>query len=440
VRSGFSRVRRFLFRFLLLLAAAYVAWDRIEARRFSSDVAAIAARGEPVHYDAAFSQPATPEQREAAMLYARAAQAARDRAAEDNNRASRLDVDKPGGPEIPFEEIRAGYRGDDPAMQLLDRATPRDFAGFPADESPRDYDVTSLGSQACLRADVASASGDGETAAAALVPCIRLQRVFRGGFDRSRHGERIVGSLRIFFRHTTPSDPALQSIQRALESWPEEDPTVRNILLGRARFVDFSGRPVFPGVVATVGWYVLHPFVVRSARRALNAYGPALARAREPWPARWQALDEVGRQESLQRRLRPDSDWRTMLLDPFSLFVPSNGFNLRSSATELAARRLAATAIAAERYRRAHAGTPPPSLAALVPGFLPRVPEDPYSAQPLVLRPAAGGYTIYSLDLNRRDDGGILYGFGAAQAKHVGPATPRDLGIHVPLMSRGLRD
>jgi hypothetical protein len=436
VRLGFSRVRRLLFRFLLLLVAAYVAWDRIEARRFANDVAAIAARGEPVHYDAAFPQPATAQQREAAMLYARAAEAARDRAAEDNHRASRLDVDKPGGAEIPFEDIRASYRGDDPAMRLLDRATPLDFAGFPPDESPRDYDVTSLGSQACLRADVASASGDGEIAAAALVPCIRVQRVFRGGFERSRHGERIVGSLRIFLRHTTPSDPALQSIQRAMESWPDEDPIARNVLLGRARFIDSSGRPVFPGVVATAGWYVLHPFVVRSARRALHAYGPALARASEPWPARWQAMDEVYRQLSQPGRRQIDGDWRTMLLDPFSMMVPFNAFNLRSSATELAARRIAATAIAAERYRRAHAGAPPPSLDALVPGFLPRVPEDPYAGQPLLLKPAAGGYTIYSLDLNRRDDGGILYGFGSAQAKHVGPATPRDLGIHVPLTVR----
>ena len=121
------------------------------------------------------------------------------------------------------------------------------------------------------------------------------------------------------------------------------------------------------------------------------------------------------------------------LLDPYSFAVPYNAFLLRSSATELASRRLAVTAIAAERYRRAHAGAPPPSLDALVPAFLPRVPEDPYSGQPLVLKPAADGYTIYSVDFDRRDDGGILYGFGAAQPKHVGPQSPRDLGIRVPL-------
>jgi hypothetical protein len=112
---------------------------------------------------------------------------------------------------------------------------------------------------------------------------------------------------------------------------------------------------------------------------------------------------------------------------------PFNAFNLRFSARDLAARRIAATAIAAERYRRAHGGTPPPSLDALIPGFLPRVPEAPYSGQPLVLTPDADGYTIYSLDSDRRDDGGILYGFGAAQTKHIGPQPPRDFGIRVPL-------
>jgi hypothetical protein len=436
MRPGLSRVRRFLVWFLLPLVAAYVAWDRIEAWRFSRDVAAIAARGEPAHYADAFSEPATPAQREAASLYRQAVDAARVRAAEDNNLASRLDVDKPGGAEIPFDDIRASYRGDDAAMQLLDRATPLDFAGFPADQRVRDYDITSLTSQACLRADVASVSGDGETAAAALVPCIRLHRVFHGGFDRGGHGGRIVGSLRILLRHTTPSDPALRSIQRAMESWPDEDPTARNILLDRARVVDRSGSPLFPGVVATAGWYALHPFVVRSARRALNAYGPSLARANEPWPARWQAMDDVTRQLLQPERRQRESEWRTRVLDPFSLVVPFNAFSLRYSATELAARRIAATAIAAERYRRAHAGTLPPSLEALVPGFLPRVPEDPYSGQPLVLKTGADGHTIYSLDSDRRDDGGILYGFGAAQTKHVGPQSPRDFGIRVPLTPR----
>jgi hypothetical protein len=167
-----------------------------------------------------------------------------------------------------------------------------------------------------------------------------------------------------------------------------------------------------------------------------NMYGPALARAGDPWPARWQALDQVSRQLSQPEVRRRESDGRTMLLGPFSLVVAFSAFNLRSSATELAARRIAATAIAVERYRRAHGGALPPSLETLLPGFLARVPEDPYSGRPLVLKPAPDGYTIYSLDSDRRDDGGILYGFGAVQTKHVGPQSPRDFGIHVPVTVR----
>ena len=125
-----------------------------------------------------------------------------------------------------------------------------------------------------------------------------------------------------------------------------------------------------------------------------------------------------------------------VLLDPYSFTVGFNVFMLRASATELASRRVAVAAIAAERYRRAHGGAASPSLDALVPGLLPRVPEDPYSGRPLVMKPDAGGYTIYSLDWDRRDDGGILYGFGAAQTQHVGPQSPRDFGIHLPLTTR----
>jgi hypothetical protein len=279
---------------------------------------------------------------------------------------------------------------------------------------------------------VASALGDGETAVAALVPCIRLQRTLVSANARTGLGNRIVGSVRILLRHTAPSAAALMSLQRALEAWPDEDPTVRNLRLDRARLIDMSSTPLFPGVGPTLGLYVFHPFVLRSARRALSAYEPAMGRAREPWPARWDEMDQIRRRMSHpQRRAYPD--WKVELLDPFSLLVPFGAFSVRSSASEVAARGVTAATIAAERYRRAHGGAPPSSLDALVPAFLPRVPEDPFSGKTLVYKADAAGYSIYCVDADRKDDGGIIYGFGAAQAKHVGPQSPRDFGIHVPL-------
>ena len=103
---------------------------------------------------------------------------------------------------------------------------------------------------------------------------------------------------------------------------------------------------------------------------------------------------------------------------------------------DLAARRIMTTVLAIERYRRAHHGAVPLSLDALVPAFLPAVPEDPLSngaGDTIRYVRQPDGYLVYSIDSNRRDDGGAFYGHGAAVTKHVGPQSPRDVGIRVPL-------
>ena len=67
--------------------------------------------------------------------------------------------------------------------------------------------------------------------------------------------------------------------------------------------------------------------------------------------------------------------------------------------------RCASAGLACERYRLAR-GTWPSSLDDLVPGFIPRVPIDPFDGKPLRLRRASDGLTIYSVGEDGRDDGG----------------------------------
>ena len=111
------------------------------------------------------------------------------------------------------------------------------------------------------------------------------------------------------------------------------------------------------------------------------------------------------------------------------------GLDYYAGTLGLAARGTIAAVLAVERYRLARRGTPPQSLNELVPAFLPSVPEDPHvPGQPLVYRKGADSYVVYSVDANRKDDGGEFYGHGSAVKKHVGPLSPRDLGIRVPLV------
>jgi hypothetical protein len=416
---------------LLLLVATYLVWDRIEARELARDIAAIAARGEPVHVGDGYPQPRTPEQREASSLYAQAAALAQEQGAEDNHRASRLDLDKPGGAELSLPDIVAAYRADAPSLQLLDRATPLDFAGFQeTDRQPPGYGLplVALGALACLRADLAAVRGDGEAAVAALVPCVRLQRTLNWTWYRSDHAGRLLGSFRILFRHTQPSDASLVTLQRALETWSDEDSTLGTVLQERARLTDMAGsgrREILPPVAR----FLFHPLWIHGVRRGLASFEPSIVLAHQPWPARWETVEAINRANS---RLSPTGrpGLLSRLRDPFQMRFA--GLGLTESARELAARRTAVTVIAVERFRRAHAGAPPPSLDALVPAFITVVPQDPFSGKPLVYRTGADDYVIYSVDSNRRDDEGSLYGHGAAVTKYVGAQSPRDLGIRVP--------
>ena len=94
---------------------------------------------------------------------------------------------------------------------------------------------------------------------------------------------------------------------------------------------------------------------------------------------------------------------------------------------------MAITVLAVERYRRAHSGAAPDSLGALVPAFMPAVPIAPFSGKPLVYKKEAAGYLLYSVDTNRVDDGGALYGIGARTQLAPRVNAARDAGLRVPL-------
>jgi len=67
----------------------------------------------------------------------------------------------------------------------------------------------------------------------------------------------------------------------------------------------------------------------------------------------------------------------------------------------------AITAVAAERYRRAH-GSWPDALADLTPALLPEVPRDPFDGQPLRYRRLDDGAVIYSVGPDGQDNNGTL--------------------------------
>jgi ABC-type transport system involved in multi-copper enzyme maturation permease subunit len=71
--------------------------------------------------------------------------------------------------------------------------------------------------------------------------------------------------------------------------------------------------------------------------------------------------------------------------------------------------RCAVAALAAERYRRRH-GAWPERLDQLTPDLLEKVPADPFTGRPLILRRLDDGLVIYSVGADGQDDGGDVDG------------------------------
>lgn len=88
-----------------------------------------------------------------------------------------------------------------------------------------------------------------------------------------------------------------------------------------------------------------------------------------------------------------------------SLLTPSLGALTTATARGEAARRLARVGLAMQRYRQVH-GEFPDDLEKLSPDFLPLIPRDPFDGEPLRMRPLNGGYVIYSIGQDLKDDYG----------------------------------
>lgn len=416
-----------------VLIAAYIGWDRVEAYRVASDIRAIAARGEPIDLSSLDAPLPSEQTREAARLYVEAAARAREITQQDS-RVGRTDVDAVVG-RVDVPELEAGYKPDAPALQLLDRATALPFAGFGDTIEGPDWmnvqGLQSVSALSALRADLHAYRGRGDAAVQALIAAIGVQRTLPDLFNRYIVGARQLGSLRILLRHTAPSAVSLEALQRAFAGLPDDDGLERDLMLRRARLIEqVSDGVVLGDRVSSAAVFVFHPFLTRMIRLQLEQFPDVLAAAREPWPDKFATLSTIAADSAPRSNRSPVR--LALAAQPVNLAALSS--MPATAGLNLAIRRVAIATLAIERYRRAHDGALPASLDALVPALLPAVPIDPFTGTPIVFKPAADSYLVYSTDTNRLDDGGQIYGTGSMNPMPL-PRT-RDFGIRVPLASR----
>jgi hypothetical protein len=122
-----------------------------------------------------------------------------------------------------------------------------------------------------------------------------------------------------------------------------------------------------------------------------------------------QTLDANG----LDRADKLQNDITTALAAPTGklklysrMLLPALAKAIHKAAEAQARIRLAQTAVAIERYRRAHDNQPPTDLAQLVPTYLPEVPSDPFDNKPLRYAVKGSGYLLHSIGPDRIDQNG----------------------------------
>ncbi|MGL4551490.1 MAG: hypothetical protein ACRC33_09910, partial [Gemmataceae bacterium] len=118
-----------------------------------------------------------------------------------------------------------------------------------------------------------------------------------------------------------------------------------------------------------------------------------------PAGEQWDGEDDIER----QIRAQPGEIGRQLLSA-----VPTWVLYLQGLRSNAAAMR---GLIAVERYRLKH-GRWPATLDDCVPAFLDAVPTDPIDGKPVRYAKWADGVVVYSVGLNRKDDGGDVGGLG----------------------------
>lgn len=459
---------------VLAPAAAHAIWDQIEANRLAEDIQALRDRGEPIDLRADYRPLASDGERDASRLYYAAAMLAADslppptwpdpaalpksRAALVKNLTALAGLDTRTAIADPrLADIDAYVHEGEPQLGLIDRAADLPFTRFSPERAQYSYffqDLGTLAALSSLRTDVLALRGD-RSAVESLRSTVKLTRTVSGVSWITAAGTQ--GTLRLLLERTDPTASALTALQAAYQ---EQEPALEtaqadSIERWRAQMIEnvwpttarrhFSQRLMSRGDAHgwandSVPFILLRPWITSRFRAYLAGMDAAIGLVRLPFPAR---LTEAERRDpDLPPGVRPPMasawDQRVQMQTHLPIWVPRglvSAAAVRRVARTIAESRVAVVTLAAERWRRAHDGMPPPSLQALVPQYVATVPQDPFDGQSLRYRRDAAGYTIYSVGPKGIDNGGQL-GAWQPDLRFSRPTDETSIGLRVPLRPR----
>lgn len=441
---------------LVLLApfAAHAIWDLVEARRLSAAIEAIRARGEKVYWTDWVARIPTPEEKRTGRYYTAAALLAREAFStnlrEINETIAAIATSSPraAARDPRLDQIQRVLDGYAPMLDLLDRANALASGDIRSgDELRSPVPDQNLANVNALRIARLSFLGDSQAATSALVATLKLRNV--SSFWPV--GVNTNPSLRLLLMYAPPDAQVLSALQQRYSEIVDEQRVEHDLLESRARLIT-AVWPAAPGPMIVVPRVrgisgrtsplievILRPWLTGEIRRRILEFDEALPISREPWPKRLDLALALAHKYPVP----PLNEGSTV----FGSLVPSmayrrrmniGAFEVGTSATraanEAVRQRVALTVLAIERFRRANGAALPTSIDALVPQFLGSVPIDPFTGAALKFMHNAQGYRVYSVGMNRTDDGGdwsneaVRY---AAAPAAVPSLVPKDIGIDI---------
>jgi hypothetical protein len=180
----------------------------------------------------------------------------------------------------------------------------------------------------------------------------------------------------------------------------------------------------------------MRPLRVHSVVAELDEFRQTIDAAKQPWPATLDSAAALAARHRISRGATPN---RRGLFEsmyrPWGGHVAAREFSRMApeAAESLARTRASMAAVAVARYRAAHNGTLPGSLTNLVPAFLEAPLVDPYTGRELLYRRESAGYKVYSVGIDRHDDGGVWDQRSDLRMSRRG--NPKDVGIAVGVSS-----
>jgi hypothetical protein len=416
---------RVLLTMAVLIIVIHSSWNYLAGRNLNREIDRIQAAGEPVTFhDLEASQAAIDPANDAGPYYAAAMEFLRHRFTE---KAKEIEVDfykivRDGilpSPQLLMDATQL-LEENRIALELLDkgRDLPDCIFDFGLDYgisvmTDRIFPALTTAKMNSLRTRLLAFQGKGDEASQSALSSSGMLRMFERQPLPICHLVRIscmslfVADIPIILEFGHPSEEAMQKLEKALAEaeqrinfkriWIAERvcclETMKN-LIPRLHNPKTKWQDNLPYRERYPNNFILSPLMRSMVVDLFRHYAKVIDVSEKPWPDVLEAMKKLNEQD--RRWLLLGGLWKIS----GTAYEHTTVRTVRS----IAKLRSALAAMMIERYRRSK-GVLPENLVEMEMALAQTLPSDPFTGQSLIYRQTSGGYEIYSVGDDRKDDG-----------------------------------